>query len=284
MSDSNPPVSEKILLEDFLETTPPNVQCVVKEEKVRSFPNYRDISPEPLRIYCESPECDREMTFDHIETSGHVYFDHWCPIFIRFQCRHCGKRIKIFALFVNAKRDVSDLNILKIGELPTFGPPTPRKLLTLIKSDFDFFSKGRRAESQGLGIAAFAYYRRVVENQKGRLIGEILKVAEELKTSPDMIKILKQAKDETQFSRAIEMIKEGIPEVIKISGHNPLTLLHDALSQGLHSDSDEECLQLATTIRTILIELSEKLTSALAQSEELKQSLALLLEKRKNRQ
>jgi hypothetical protein len=37
---------------------------------------------------------------------------------------------------------------------------------------------GRRAENQGMGIGAFAYYRRVVENQKNRIIAEIKRVAE----------------------------------------------------------------------------------------------------------
>jgi len=46
-------------------------------------------------------------------------------------------------------------------------------VITLIGPDREIFLRGRRAENQGLGIGAFAYYRRVVENQKGRIITQI---------------------------------------------------------------------------------------------------------------
>ena len=36
--------------------------------------------------------------------------------------------------------------------------------------------KGRRCGNLGLGIGAFVYYRRVVENQKSRILDEIIKV------------------------------------------------------------------------------------------------------------
>jgi len=41
----------------------------------------------------------------------------------------------------------------------------------------DLFMKGRRCESQSLGIGAFVYYRRVVENQRAAILGQIIKIA-----------------------------------------------------------------------------------------------------------
>jgi len=64
---------------------------------------------------------------------------------------------------------------------------------------------------------------------------------------------------ETQFSKAIETIKAAIPESLLIDGHNPLTLLHDALSEGLHAQTNEDCLELATSIRVVLTELAERI-------------------------
>lgn len=118
--------------------------------------------------------------------------------------------------------------------------------MNLMGGERDAYLKGRRCENQGLGIAAFAYYRRVVENQNAKIIGEILKVAEKLNADPALIEDLNAAKQETRFTEAVNRVKHGLPQVLLMNGHNPLTLLHTALSEGLHATSDEECLELAT--------------------------------------
>jgi hypothetical protein len=121
----------------------------------------------------------------------------------------------------------------KLGELPVYGPPTPSRLISLIGPDRDIFLKGRRCENQGLGIGAFVYYRRVVENQKNRILAEIFKVSEKIGVTPDQLDILKRAMAETQFTTALASVKSAIPQSLLINGHNPLTLLHSALSDGL---------------------------------------------------
>ena len=57
-----------------------------------------------------------------------------------------------------------------------------------------------------------------------------------------MTKVLEEAKSETQFLRTLESVKDAMPEALHIDGHhNPLTLLHRALSGGLQAKTDEEC-------------------------------------------
>ncbi|PIT81270.1 hypothetical protein B9Z40_14560 [Limnohabitans sp. 15K] len=92
----------------------------------------------------------------------------------------------------------------------------------MIGGERDYFLKGRRAENQGLGIAAFAYYRRVVENQKTRIIDEIIRVAQKIGAPKEVTDDLNAARSETQFSRAVEVIKHGVPESLLIGGHNPV--------------------------------------------------------------
>lgn len=50
-------------------------------------------------------------------------------------------------------------------------------MISLIGPDKELYLQGRRSESRGFGIGAFSYYRRVVENQKSRIIEEIAKAA-----------------------------------------------------------------------------------------------------------
>lgn len=116
----------------------------------------------------------------------------------------------------------------------------------------------------------------MVEEQKGRIIAEIGRVAERLGAGPEILELFTKAKAETQFSTAIDLIKAAIPESLRIHGQNPLTLLHDALSEALHQHTDAECLDLATSIRVILTELAERISNALKDEAELKNAVVRL--------
>jgi hypothetical protein len=144
----------------------------------------------------------------------------------------------------------------------------------------DLFMKGRRCESQGLGVGAFVYYRRVVEDQRASIIGEIVRVAKVISAPSDTIAVLEAAQAESQFSKSLDMIKDAIPESLRIQGHNPMTLLHDNLSMGLHAKSDAECLEIAGAIRVVLAELADRLTNALKDEAELTKALGKLLNKK----
>jgi hypothetical protein len=166
---------------------------------------------------------------------------------------------------------------LKFGEDPAFGPATPTRLLTLLGDQRETFLKGRRCENQGLGIGAFSYYRRVVEHQKGRIFDEVIKVSKKVGAPGDVIALLSQARNETQFSKSISLVKDALPQSLLIGNHNPLTLLHNALSSGLHEDTDEGCLAIAQAVRVVLVDLSERLSQALKDEAELNAAVSRLM-------
>jgi len=112
----------------------------------------------------------------------------------------------------------------------------------------------------------------------------MLRVATLVNAEESLIEELKAAQAESQFSKSVEMIKHGIPQVLLIQGHNPLTLLHGALSQGLHEKSDEHCLELATSIRVVLTELAERIAQALKDEAELNTAVSKLLQINARRQ
>ena len=97
----------------------------------------------------------------------------------------------------------------------------------------------------------------------------MIKVAERLGAEAALIADLKAAKQQTRFSTAIESIKHALPQALFISGHNPLTLLHSALSDGLHKRTDDECLAIAVSIRVLLSELAERIGQVLKDEAEL---------------
>ncbi|MBB3176248.1 hypothetical protein [Variovorax sp. Sphag1AA] len=169
---------------------------------------------------------------------------------------------------------------MKFGERPQFGPPTPARVTTLVGSARDYYFKGTRSENQGLGIAAFAYYRRVVEDRKAEIFAEIRRVASKLGGSTELLAELDAAAKEQQFSAAVAMVKHGIPASLMINGHNPLTLLHAALSEGLHAQTDAECLELATSIRVVLTDFVERVGNALRDEAALTAAVSRLMSKR----
>ena len=93
----------------------------------------------------------------------------------------------------------------------------------------------------------------------------------------DKIDTLREAIKETQFSKALEIVKDVMPESLLINGHSPILLLHRALSRGVHELSDEECLKLASTVRLVLGELSERLSAILKDQAELTEAISTLM-------
>ncbi|HEY0547847.1 MAG TPA: hypothetical protein VGC91_20880 [Pyrinomonadaceae bacterium] len=272
-----------MLWADFLLRTPPNVPEEI-EDLFQQGEFGLQLTKSEIQFYCGSDKCKGNRFFQLIGTTRITASGYSSQKeFITYWCKNCGGMGKTFAL--ELRHMSTDNNkqgtAMKFGESPPYGPSVPARLISLIGPDRDEFLKGRRAENQGLGIGAFAYYRRVVENQKGRLITEISKVAKRLNAPQDIIEKFDRALRETQFSKAVDDIKTAIPAVLLIEGHNPLMLLHSALSEGLHAGTDEECLELATNIRLVLTELSERISTALKEESELKQAITSLLNRGK---
>ena len=273
---------EHMRLADFLESNPPNQVVAISDMGGREPTQYRDYSklltPE-LRLHCDNEMCNGTRFFRCVGGEGsRINAKHYTFLYITYRCSNCQETEKTFS--IAAKVDVEfekSGHCYKFGELPTFGPPISSRLIKLIGPDREEFLKGRKCENQGLGIGAFIYYRRVVENQKNRILEQIIKVSEKLGASADNIGLLKKAVTETQFAKALDMAKPAIPESLLINGHNPMALLHGALSDGVHNMSDEECLTIAGSVRVVLGELSERLSQALKDEAELQKALGNLM-------
>jgi hypothetical protein len=270
---------QPITMREFLERQPPSRMVGITDlwRRVRSTGggwNDRLTAPE-LQLHCDNDNCkglryfrctDNGLTFysSSDEAEGHL-------IYLCWNCQGTHKRFSLHAKrrTTEPSADLNPGECYKYGELPAFGPVTPPRLLRLFENERDNFLKGRRCEGQGLGIGAFAYYRRVVENQKNRILDEVIKACKVLKVPPETIKLLEDAKKQTQFSNAINSIKDAIPQGLLIDGDNPLLLLHAALSGGLHAKTDEECLSFAHDARIVLVELAERLDQTMKDEAEL---------------
>jgi hypothetical protein len=229
----------------------------------------------PLLLFCGHTACGGMRIFDpklKAEAIGWAVSDE----LLDFICRHCTSSRKTFAVrftpIPSNKRKAQ-----KFGEMPPFGPPLPAKLLQLAGNEIGTLKKGRQSENQSLGIGAFAYYRRVVERQKSRLIDELSNAIERLGGDAATLEQLELARHENQFSKAIQLMAAVMPKELYVSGQNALTLLHGPLSVGLHGLSDTECLVMAHNIRIVLAALLERIQMITEEKAELDAAIKVLL-------
>lgn len=265
---------------EFLEGVPPGQSRTIPHFVKDSTNNsaYFELVTPQLVLHCTSEMCNGPRTHRSLGNDISISKrDSSKNVFVTYLCSNCRKTTKMFALKIAPTGEGAGGIAFKFGEEPPFGPVTPTRLLKLLGDQREFFLKGRRCENQGLGIGAFGYYRRVVEHQKNRIIEEIIKVSEKLGADKEAIGELELAKAETQFSKSVSLVKRGIPQALLVNGHNPLTLLHSALSAGLHEQSDETCLELAQAVRVVLADLAERLSQALKDEAELNSAVTRLL-------
>lgn len=289
MADNSSEVKEEIkyiTMAEFLESSPPNQTINISDLWVREYPpqrrSYEALQTPEIQLHCSHKKCDGARFFRCISKIDFVVRENWEFHFVTYLCSNCQESRKTFALAAQADTDSeSQGRCYKFGEIPTYGPPVPSQLIKLIGPDREIFLKGRRCENQGLGIGAFIYYRRVVENQKNRILDKVIDVSEKIGADNDKILQLQSAVKETQFGKALEMAKDVMPESLLINGHSPIALLHSALSKGVHELTDEKCLVLAESVRVVLGELSEKLSQALKDEVELTRALSALMNKEK---
>jgi hypothetical protein len=267
----------------FLESTPPNVPVKIDGLFGQHHPSsvtepWSIASPE-IEVYCETdggirsfaPETDCDFAFARPK-------DERTWTFVVYTCKNCGNQSKVFCLLMDRPRtgSSSSCDVMKFGEFPSFGPPiSPRIKQLLGESDLELYRKGMRSEDQGLGIGAATYFRRIVDNHWRLLVAEVRDAAAELGATD--LSIYDAALQETQFSKAVEMLKRAIPpRLLILGGENPLTLLYRPLSSGLHGLTDERCLQQASDIRVVLTALLENIADVMKDRDELKDAAARL--------
>jgi hypothetical protein len=226
-----------------------------------------------IQLHCD--QCGASRYFSHRGTPV-PFGNQTLNVFLPYACRTCNLTQKIFAIFLDHDETDGSGQALKYGEWPVFGPPTSGRLLSLVGSERDMFMKGRRAESQSLGVGAFTYYRRIVETLKNKLIDEIVRVGERARVQQQMLDSLAAAKKEAQFSRAVDLAANAVPPTLLIDGHNPLSLLRTALTEGNAAKSDDEALEIATSMRIVLQEFAEKAHVALKDQGELRSAVSRL--------
>jgi len=250
-----------------------------------SQPQFRSIEfPSEIRVHCAHENCGGVRRHVKANRQDFKVGENVVYYFVEYGCTNCRSVVKVFGIkAVRYNHTEREGLCTKIYQEPPFGEPIPKRLFDVIgEENREPFLQARRAIARGLGIGAYAYYRRIIENTKFALVSSVLDIAQATQSPTEQIELLKRAQSERQFSRAIEMLREvaAIPPVLLIDGHNPLTLLHDLLSDGIHELDDDECLQRAKEAEVVLCGIANRMQIALTERKAEKSALSSILNRK----
>lgn len=262
---------------NFLETYP-----LYRKWKSDEIPRTTDQLPK-VQINMHCPSCRSNQTFvmtneywEGEEYSNFPLGDRVCRV--RYLCVHCQQFERFFFLRFDSQRT----SVMKVGQFPAWEVAGNTEVERLLGEHSDYFKKGLISESQGYGIGAFGYYRRIVEEIIDQLLDEVSELFSE-EEKQRYQEALAATKKTIVTQEKIDIVKDILPPILRPQGMNPLSVLHSALSEGLHAESDEACLTYAETVREVLVFLVDQVAASKRASVGFTENMRKLLDKRGNK-
>lgn len=221
-------------------------------EFLRTYSLYRKADLEkpwafPSRLQWDCTNCKKETTWAHLILRATDY--EGSDIHAgRYRCEFCKQRVIRFYLAT----DSSQKQVYKIGQHPEPSVAISKSLTKGLKDSVQHYKKGLICFNQGYGIAAVAYFRRVVEERTNELIDVVAEFARAGGAEESEIAKILAAKLERTYDKRLEVASSVIPTSLRPGNVNPLGHLHSLLSIALHGKPEEESLKTAEEMRFII--------------------------------
>ena len=235
-----------------------------------------------VSINMSCPKCKSNQTF----VMNNYYWENFeyqnypsegVNVRLVYLCTHCQEFERLF--YVKAGDDKQGAWYMKIGQFPAWEVSGDANVELLLGKHAGYYKKGLICESQGYGIGAFGYYRRIVEEVIDELLEEIADLLSGQELAAYQV-ALEKTKTTIVTADKIEIVKDLLPAILRPDGMNPLSALHSTLSQGLHAESDEDCLDLAENCREILVFLVNQVAASKQTAKSFTASMRKLLDKK----
>jgi len=170
--------------------------------------------------------------------------------YFQFSCASC--RGNQHAYLVEQLVTDETIKIQKYGERPRKKLERDPLLQSFFSHDSDCYEKAIVCISNGYGIAAFAYMRRIIERNINELINLIQEDISGTEKDSPVLANLEKLRAESPMSEKISIANQALPEYLIPEGLNPLGRLYKALSEGVHSYDDGQCLERAKNIQACI--------------------------------
>lgn len=249
-----------------------------------------DVVLEKPAIHMSCAVCSSEQTFNMEGTYSEAFS--WIMFYgsgpkqqpvtipvasLFYRCTACQRFIRFFAV----RLDLEKGYIMKVGQEPSWEIAMDRALEKTLGTRANYYKRGLVSESQGYGIGAFGYYRRVVEE----IIDDLLEGIPYLMAGEEReqyLEALEKTKKTTVAQEKIDLVKDLLPSILRPGGINPLSVLYSTLSEGLHKESDERCIELAAEVRETLVFLVNQIEVTKESSARFTDSMRRLLDRGKS--
>ncbi|MHA1723704.1 MAG: hypothetical protein ACTSXH_02525 [Promethearchaeota archaeon] len=237
-----------MILAEFFEKYP-----LYKKYKCKFENDLNKINLPPINMHCEI--CNSIRTFNvnknYLGTPFSISLSRGEPINLsdsticfEYECKACNQFSHFFLIHFNYEMQ----EIYKAGQNPPWNIKIDKRIKSYLGRHSDIFQKGIISESQGYGIGAFSYYRRIEEEIIYKLLKDVVKIIPD-KEKATFKKALNDMKRNKNSQKKIKIVQNLLPPSLTPQGLNPLKAIYDSLSNGIHSQSDNECLNDAEIIR-----------------------------------
>jgi len=175
---------------------------------------------------------------------------------------------------------------VKVGQYPELEERVPEALEQALDGvDLKLYRNALRMRNFNLGVAAVAYMRRIIENRMTDML-EILHESARAHNAPaELLERHQAMKNEKRFSEKIDYAGELLPSSLRPSGKpNPMAILHELASEGLHAKSDEECVDIFDSCRRTFEYVFGKLRIETEDAKNFVKEMAGLAEKKRGKE
>jgi hypothetical protein len=143
----------------------------------------------------------------------------------------------------------------------------------------NWYYKAKLSLKENLGIGAFAYFRRIIEKELTRFVDDIIALPS---ADLELKNIVKKHRNSSKPHLIYEDIFPYLPNSLRVLDDNPLKLLYQQTSEGLHNLTETECMQRAKEIEVVLNFVMTKINEEKSTMLEVRNAMKLLRKSESN--
>lgn len=203
--------------------------------------------PSRLSMFCDNEKCKHETVWE-TEYAKVTFGEHFLNK-KHYVCRNCG--VQAIHYVVIWQERTSNNIFLKVGQYPELEERVSEALERVLgATDLKLYKNALRMRNFNLGVAAVAYMRRVVENRMNDMLEILHEAALVHNAPPEALAHHGEMMKEKRFAVKVDYAGSLLPLSLRPTGKpNPMAILHELASDGLHAKSDEECVDIFDACR-----------------------------------
>ncbi len=254
---------------------------------LQTWPLYRQLNytggdqvkvvPQHLSLFCDN--CNKDTFWETHIYAGLNNKEGFTEK--QYKCRNCGNRTVTYYFYWKKQQNNTTL-FFKVGQYPELEERVSDTLKTALSAeDLKVYKNALRMRNFNLGIAAVAYMRRVVENRMSDMLEVLYEAARVHNAPPEVLSKHEEMMKEKRFSVRVDYAGDLLPESLRPKGQpNPMAILHELASEGLHIKTDEECVDIFDACRQTFEFVFGKMRIETEEAKNFVKGMAELAEKR----